>query len=182
MTNIIGKKPLDVENCPYNCTYCHLDPKLVEDLDNDVDNLQKQFAQLRKNVEADVQYSKESDEIKKLEELISNVRSKSKELKADVILPPKEMLNVYLVPSTLLDQLEEYRADQNIAYLLMGAFSGAMLGIFSNWVTDPNFTITPPSKLFLGLFLSLTIFSAIWSAVISKRAQKVKKKMLSSRQ
>jgi hypothetical protein len=54
---------------------------------------------------------------------------RSEELKAKIILPPPEITDVALFPSTYLDRLEEYRSDANITFLLIGMFGGAILGI-----------------------------------------------------
>jgi hypothetical protein len=78
----------------------------------------------------------------------------------------------------LLERLEEYRADENKAFLLIGLFGGACLGIFSNWATNENFTITRASLVLLGILAMLTVFCAFWAFQINKRAKSVRERML----
>jgi len=79
-------------------------------------------------------------------------------------------MSVRLVPSDSLDRLEEYRSDVNWAYLFIGAFLGAIMGILSNWATNEEFIITRYSKVLMGLFLILAIGSGAWACNINRRA------------
>ena len=105
---------------------------------------------------------------------------RSEELTARILLPPREMTDVQLLPSDALDRLEEYRSDENIAYLLIGAFSGAILGILSNWATNDTFVITRVSLVLLGFFAVLCGMSIFWAWRLRGRIASIKQKTLST--
>lgn len=103
---------------------------------------------------------------------------RSEELTARVILPQQEDMDVRLVPSHSLERLEEYRSDENIAYLLIGLFGGAILGILGNWVTSENFVITRVSTVLVFVFAFLTVACIFWTRRIHQRAVAVRDQML----
>ncbi|MFZ4662878.1 MAG: hypothetical protein ACOYNY_38080 [Caldilineaceae bacterium] len=85
------------------------------------------------------------------------------QMSAPVIVPDANKLTVVLVPSTLLHQIEEYRADQirfeAVAFLFLGAF----LGVVVNWATAEQVHITLPS-IILGVVLLIVTCLALWVA------------------
>jgi len=81
---------------------------------------------------------------------------------------------VRLVPSDSLDRLEEYRTDENVAYLLMGAFGGAILGFLSNLATNQQFIITRFSVMLMILFGVLTVLGIYWAFRLRGRVNRVK--------
>lgn len=172
----------DPASCEFDCAFCYArapDPKIVENLDQDIEELRTQFTQLQKDATTDTQLVQLVGRLDEIAKTIDRASAKSKELKADIVLPPKEVMDVRLVPSHSLDRLDEYRSDENKAYLLIGAFCGTILGILANWATDENFTITRPSLVFMGVFLVLALLSITWAYQISRRAKKVREEMLS---
>lgn len=96
---------------------------------------------------------------------------------ASIKLPPRNTMEVRLVPVTMLDRLEEYRSDENLSYLLMGVFSGAILGVLTNWTTDSPSSVTEFSVLFLFFLIVLMIFSSTWAYRLAKRVRRVKDEM-----
>jgi hypothetical protein len=105
------------------------------DLESTLDNIQKEFATNKK-------VSQLENRILEMVNIVGRVKDVSKELKAPIIFPTPEDLTVKLVPSHLLDQLEEYRTDETTVFLLIGVFFGAILGILVNWATNPQYHFT----------------------------------------
>jgi len=66
-----------------------------------------------------------------------------------------------------------------LLFLLIGAFAGAVLGILSNWATNENFTITRFSIVLMIFMLVLTTACLFWVRIIRRRADALKKQMLS---
>lgn len=102
---------------------------------------------------------------------------RSDDLTARIILPQPEDMNVRLVPSHSLDRLEEYRSDQSIGYLLIGLFTGSIVGILSDWASNEQFMITRFSLVLMILFIVLTVFSILFVWKSHSRAKSVKKSM-----
>jgi len=140
-------------------------------------SLRQQLDEIRKGTVTGDQLSTKLDESLKT---ATRAIGRSEELTARILLPPPEMTDVQLLPSGALDRLEEYRSDENIVYLLIGAFSGAMLGILSNWATSEDFIITRMSLVLLGIFAALFSISLIWVWRLHKRIAAIKQKVLSS--
>jgi len=117
----------------------------------------------------------------RLEEMLKTANravGRSQELTARVRLPRLEDMDVHLVPSHSLERLEEYRSDENVAYLLIGAFGGAVLGILANWATSEQFTITRFSIVLMLLLTVPTIACCFWARRLHQRAALVKEQML----
>lgn len=173
--------PFDPEKCPYDCAFCYKKPdqKLVIGLDNDIDEIRKQVVRIKESASTDTKLKPILAALEEATRTINQASAKSKELTADVVLPSKKTMAVHLVPSHLFERLEEYRNDENKAFLLIGAFFGAILGILSNWATNENFIITRFSLVLMGMFFFLALLSITWAILISRRAQKAKQNMLS---
>jgi hypothetical protein len=141
-------------------------------------SLRQQLDEIKKGTITDEQLNV------RLEEMVrttSRAIGRSEELTARVILPPSELTDVQLLPSGMLERLEEYRSDENLVYLLIGAFSGAILGILSNWATNDPFVITRFSIILLVLFLALTLLSVSWAGRLRKRANQVKEQIFAEK-
>lgn len=149
--------------------------------DNDIDSLSLELASLRQQLLELQKGSTNNDKVEqKIDELLKTANravGRSEELTARVVLPRQEHMDVQLVPSHSLERLDEYRSDENIAYLMIGVFAGSILGILSNWVTSENFTITRFSIILMGIVLALTVLCAVWAVVIRNRANEVKKRI-----
>jgi hypothetical protein len=117
--------------------------------------------------------------LKKIDDAAETIALRNKELTARILLPERKHLNVPLAPVHSLERLEEYRSDENIAYLLTGAFVGAILGILSNWADNDPFVLTRISIVLMILLVILTIFCVIWAIRLNRRATSVKKDILS---
>ncbi len=117
---------------------------------------------------------------KKVESASLAVQEKVDELSARVILPRKEDMDVPLVPSHLLDRLEEYHSDEKVIYSLIGLFGGAMLGILGNWATNESFTVTRFSVVLLVFLAILTLACGLAAWSINRRAVAARHRMLPS--
>jgi VIT1/CCC1 family predicted Fe2+/Mn2+ transporter len=160
-----------------------ISPSEISDPTLDANILILELASLRQQLDEIKKGTITDEQLKnRLEEMVkttSRAIGRSEELTARVILPPSELTDVQLLPSGMLERLEEYRSDENLAYLLIGAFSGAILGIFSNWATNSPFVITSFSVVFLVLFFTLALLSALWARRLQKRANLVKEQIFS---
>lgn len=99
-------------------------------------------------------------------------------LTARILLPPSNLTDRYLVPSDSLERLEEYRSDESLAYLLVGLFAGACLGIIANWVATDPLSITIFSLILFVIFAVLSAASAFWARRIHLRSERVKTAIL----
>lgn len=142
----------------------------------ELSSLRQQLDEIRKDAVTGDQLAARLDETLKT---ATRAIGRSEELTARVLLPPPELTDVQLLPSGALDRLEEYRSDENVAYLLIGAFGGAILGVLSNWATNENFVITRISLLLLGIFATLCVMSGFWAWRLHRRIASVKQKTLS---
>ncbi|MDW8212707.1 MAG: hypothetical protein RMJ55_04060 [Roseiflexaceae bacterium] len=96
----------------------------------------------------------------------------AREISATVILPSSDELSIRLAPIHLIQQLEEYRADEAKVHLLVGLFGGAVLGILGNWATS-DLHITLESVFLLLIMILLTGISVWWLKVIDRRIKKL---------
>jgi H+/Cl- antiporter ClcA len=110
-----------------------------------------------------------------MENQLATAKEESNALTAPVKLPSD--MSVKLVPSYLLEHLDEVRSDESIAYLLIGVFAGAEAGFVVNWATTEKFTMTRPSQVFCILFGVLLVGSIVWAWQLRKRSQGLKDKM-----
>lgn len=111
-------------------------------------------------------------------ETVDSASRAGERLRAEVLLPPAEDMAVRLVPSDSLDRLEEYRSDENKAYLFVGIFLGAVLGILSNWVTASAFEITRVSGSFMMLFVVLAALAGAQARQAADRSRRVRSRLL----
>ena len=149
--------------------------KAISEFTNLLKEMDRRLAKL-----ADAQ--QESDTSEAIRELIDQTRgtldeakSKTESLTANVIYP--DNLHVKLVPVNLLDHLEEVRSDINIAYLSVGTWAGAVLGILISWGTDENFTVTRVSLILMTIFGLSLIGSLLKAQELRKRGNKLKEQM-----
>lgn len=152
--------------------------EIAAELEDKLEGLKRQVDELHKAVLGGKELSQEVKRLEGLAATIEKAGEIGRNLTADVVLPPAKDLRVKLVPSDTLDRLEEYRADEAKAYLLVGAFLGAVLGILSNWVTQEAFTVTKISGAFMTFFGSMAILAAAWALQISRRARSLRTRLL----
>ena len=144
-------------------------------LNENIERVQSEVEKLQNQTDVKDQLKSQVSEIK---ELLDQTKKQSEELKAPVVLPSMEDMTVTLVPSHLLERLEEYRSDDSIAFLLVGVFGGAILAILVNWMTNAEFNVTSASGVLLGLLVFLEMASIFWTHRIRKRATIVRERML----
>lgn len=152
--------------------------EIAAELDDKLGALKEQVAELHGAVAGGRKLSQEVERLEGLLATIEKAGEIGRSLSADVVLPPAEELRVKLVPSDSLDRLEEYRADESKAYLLLGAFMGAALGILSNWVTQEAFKITKVSGTLMFVFGCLALLTAAWAHQIGRRARLLRSRLL----
>ena len=152
--------------------------EIAAELEDKLEGLKRQVGDLHKAVLGGKELSQEIKRLEGLAATIEKAGEIGRNLTADVVLPPAKDLRVKLVPSDSLDRLEEYRADEAKAYLLVGAFLGAVLGILSNWVTQEAFAVTRISGAFMTFFGSMAVLAAAWALQISRRAKSLRARLL----
>jgi hypothetical protein len=163
----------------------HVDPTLQLQLKNsELEKLSTELGSLRRQL---IDFKEESLSDGKLGHRVQDILAtanraadQSEVLTARVILPRQEDMDVRLVPSHSLERLEEYRSDENKAYLLIGVFSGAILGILSNWATSESFLITRFSVVLMTLLAGLTTACIVWARTVQQRANYVRQQILSN--
>jgi len=153
--------------------------EIAADLDDKLGALKSQIDELHRSALGGMQLSQEVKRLEGITATIERAGEIGRNLTADVVLPPAKDLRVKLVPSDSLDRLEEYRSDESRAYLLVGAFLGAALGILSNWVTQEAFTVTKISGAFLVFFVCMALLAEAWALQIGHRARNLKNRLLS---
>ena len=99
-------------------------------------------------------------------------------LTAPVRMPSQEAMTVRLGPINLIERLEEYQSDENLAHTFLGLFMGAILGIISNWANNTPFQISGFSAVLIVLLVILAIGVGIWLRRIRRRKESVKNKLL----
>jgi hypothetical protein len=137
--------------------------------------LQEEIGTLRRQIK-DLQNQKPDEQnisIEKIEKSIDTAAEKSADLTANIILPPRSITDVHLVPIHALERFVEYKADENIAFLLIGLFAGAAVSILVNWATNETFAPNEMSSTLLIFFIMLALLSIGWLARISSRIKKV---------
>jgi hypothetical protein len=149
-------------------------------LDNLRENLAEVQQQLRK-LQAEAGVNAElALHVRNLSQLVEKAQVNSQELKAPILLPPLEDMQVRLVASHSLERLEEYRSDESKYYLFVGLFGGAILGILSNWFTNEQLIMTRFSIVFIILLSILAGGCAYMVMNIHWRAKAVQTKMFGS--
>lgn len=82
----------------------------------------------------------------------------------------------YLPSSRVIDRLEEYQFHENIAYLLIGTFGGAILDILTNWaISDPSILMKHPLLL---VYVAITTFCVVWALILRKRLHLLRERVL----
>jgi hypothetical protein len=141
-------------------------------LQNEVAGLRQQIFELISRTEDSNSEDQSVDEL--IDEIVKTVNrtvGRTEDLKADLILPINRGIRLFMEHD--VDRLEEYRSDENIAFLLVGLFAGAAVGIVVNWATDSTFAPTPISITLLLLFAILAIGAGFWSRRLKGRVTKV---------
>lgn len=122
------------------------------------------------------------EDVKRLQEQFTELRSlrtqaEHNELTAPISFPRREDMTVQLIDSSLLDRLEEYRSDETVAFLFVGAWLGAILGVLVNWYTAAEFVVTRESQVLLAILFILLGGSAFVAFRLRRRAAMVKRRL-----
>jgi cbb3-type cytochrome oxidase subunit 3 len=152
---------------------------------DDVASLNIELASLRQQL-LELQMAEEKNglvetQIEAILKTVNRAVGRSEDLTARVILPRQEDMDVRLIPSHSLERLEEYRSDENVAYLLIGSFSGAILGVLSNWLTSEDLIITRFSIILMVILFIAMVASVLWSRKIHQRAEVVRRQIFSEK-
>ena len=98
---------------------------------------------------------------------------------APVRTPQPEDMEVTLVPSTILDRLDEYRGDESLWLVLFGLFTGAIVGVFVNVATGGRFDVAVLIILVVFVIMACATGGAAWRA--RTRGNAVKRALLRGR-
>ncbi len=112
---------------------------VAEDLGGDLDELRRQVDDLHEAAVSSEQLGLIVNRLDEMGQTIESASRTSERLRADVVLPEAEEMAVRLVPSNSLGRLEEYRSDENKAYLFAGTFLGAVLEAPNHSVQQTHF-------------------------------------------
>jgi transcriptional regulator with XRE-family HTH domain len=121
-----------------------------------------------------------SEELQNAMDAVSRLQTTSREITAPVTLPSSDDLTVSLVPSSVLERLEEYRSEESKWLSGLGIFIGAMLGIFINVATGGS--MSAQAWIILAVLLVMVCFTG-WSAwTYRQRGNKLKEQLLTRKQ
>ncbi len=149
--------------------------KDIETLEHELAGLRQQTLELATRIESG------DSESKAVYELVTAMvgaanRAVGRTEDLTAVLVPPENPRIRLLMEHDVDRLEEYRSDENIAFLLTGLFAGAAVSIFVNWATDSTFSPTPISITLLILFGLLALGAYYWGYRLKKRADTIHKR------
>ena len=153
-----------------------------EAIETQVDNLKEDIAAIRTKLvklQSDGQSNQIiNGQIRDLIQLVDVAEERSQHITAPVLLPSVELMSVRLVPTHMLERLEEYRSDESGYSLLTGLFGGATLGVIINWFTSQDINISPYSIILLITMIFLTCWSVFQLRKASKRSRTLRDRML----
>lgn len=140
-------------------------------LQSDVSNLRQLVLELKSSV---VTNEKFDGYFAELLRYANRAVDRTEELKADIVLPKNKTVRMFSEPQVnrlenLNSRLEQNRSDEVLAFLLIGLFAGAAVGVVVNWATDDPFNPTPVSITFLIFFLFLTLVAGFFAYQNHKR-------------
>jgi transcriptional regulator with XRE-family HTH domain len=118
------------------------------------------------------------EEIQNARDSLRRLQSTSNQLMAPVSIPSSEDLTVRLVPSTLLERLEEYRAEENKWSSWLGVFVGAILGVFINLATGGTMTNQAWVVLAILTVVAVLVGRSAWA--YRRRANTLRTELLTS--
>ena len=106
-------------------------------------------------------------------------RTSPGEMTAPVRLPSREAMTVELRPMNLIERLDEYQSDENLAYGALGLFLGAILGIIGDWAVAsyPEFEVSPLSIALVVILAVMTLAVALWLYRIRRRRNRIEDRM-----
>jgi hypothetical protein len=143
---------------------------------NDAGRLEEQLKALRSEL---LEQMKRSDisgtvsqELRKLVAAVMQAQVTAQRLKADVILPAAEDMQVRLISAHSFERLEEYRSEESKWFSVAGIFGGSTLGIFVNAVTGG--VLNEQSWIFVVVSLALTILTGATAYNYQRRAERLK--------
>lgn len=104
--------------------------------------------------------------------------SPGREITAPVELPSQEAMTVRLGPVNLIERLDEYHSDENLAHTLIGLFVGAILGIIADWFIKIPIQVTPFSVILIVILFLLTVSTIFWLIRIRKRRNNIQRQII----
>ena len=168
LDDIIGDATGSLGELPSSSAY----ERDVVGLQNELAALRQSVLELHKRLEPGTQDDERVALLQReIERSLNRAVGRTEDLTAALILP--EDRTIRLIMEHDVDRLEEYRSDENLAFLMIGLFAGAAVGIVVNWVTDSTFSPTPISITFLILFALLAGAAAYWSYRLKNRVSQV---------
>jgi len=100
------------------------------------------------------------------------------ELTAPVRIPAREDMEVTLMPTTVLDRLEEYRGEQSTWFSIFGVFVGVIGGVFVNVATGG--TLGASAVVLLLAFLVMATAAGWFARQAKRRGDALKRKFLNA--
>jgi len=144
--------------------------KPANKIEEEIEKLKKELNTLQES------NSKQRLDFGKINASLSRISESGNEIKAKVLFPSPRDMSIQLVPSQYLERLEEYRNDENIAFLLLGGFLGGLIGVLSNAYSN-NIVILGYLYNFCILLGITTIISGIWVITLRNRMKIISKKI-----
>lgn len=142
------------------------------EIDQRIESLFEQLSTQVTNENAK-RYTELLESVRQQQELMSNVY-------APIEMPTPEQMKVKLVPSHLLNRMEETRSDETHWHSVAWAFVGAILGVIVNWATSSQIEITRPAIVVIATFAVVSILSFIAAKRYSDRAKDIRTEMLNA--
>jgi transcriptional regulator with XRE-family HTH domain len=158
-----------------------LNPEAVKEIQVQVKDIQASIEALGSRIEHRVTVNEDKEasalfeELHNAKEALKRLRTTSREITAPVALPSSADLTVKLVPSTVLERLEEYRSEESKWLSVSGIFIGSILGIFINVATGG--AMSTQAWIILGVLLLMASFSGWTARSYSRRAGSLKKQL-----
>lgn len=145
----------------------------LKSLSLQINSLQEQVQEIRRSPTENKGLENKLNELAKTAETANR-------LTASVVLPSAESMAVHLAPIYKLDRLQEHQSDENWAFLLIGAFAGAILGIITNWANNENFELTKFSIVLMAIFGVLLLITLLWTVRLRKRTKTIISEIISN--
>jgi transcriptional regulator with XRE-family HTH domain len=157
----------------------------IDDLQRQVKNIQStidgiaRLAEERKSTDTDDKPTPLIEEIQGLKEKLTLLQATSQAITAPVTLPSREDMEVRLVSSTALDHLEEYRAEENKWFSLLGVFIGSILGIFVNVFTGGQ--MKAEAWILIVVFVLFVVLTGWTGLTYRRRGDRLRDRILGNK-
>jgi transcriptional regulator with XRE-family HTH domain len=146
-----------------------------KDVENAIDELSKRLEQSQSQNDQTITVA---EEVESLKQNFAELQATSEALTVPIRIPSRERMQVHLVPSTLLERLEEYRSDESMWLVWFGIFVGSIIGVFVNVATGGQ--MKNEAWLLIGVFIVMSGLTGGFAYKAKMRGSKLKHELLSS--